>query len=150
MRAVSAESDPVLVRRAARTLAWLGDVVFERDVRFRIARRGDYPVDRLDAMKAEVVRAEAQSELLDVIEPDLDESEADVVRRARNAPVSASSGAKRDVHTYRRATALEALVAYWACGGDDGWRRFTTLVVPPLETMIDRAVRRRSNKPRRG
>lgn len=139
-----------LSRRSARTLAWLGDAVFEQEVRFRIARRGDYPVDRLDAMKAEVVRAEAQAELLAAIEDRLDEDEAGVVRRARNAPVSAAGGAKRDVKTYRMATALEALVAFWAEKDADSWGRFGELLEEPLEKRIDRAVERRSTKPRRG
>jgi ribonuclease-3 family protein len=139
-----------LSRRSARTLAWLGDAVFEREVRFRIASRGDYPVDRLDAMKAEVVRAETQAELLDAIEPRLDEAEADVVQRGRNAQVSASGGAKRDVRTYRRATALEALVAYWATAPEPGWVRFDELLDGPLREAIDRAVQRRSTKLRRG
>ena len=70
--------------RSIRTLAWLGDAEFEREVRLRLARRGDYPTDRLHALKARVVCAEAQAELLAAIEPELDEHEAGVVRRGRN------------------------------------------------------------------
>lgn len=136
--------------RSARTLAWLGDALFEREVRFRLARRGDYSVDRLDAMKAEVVRAETQAELLETIEPHLTEDEADVVARGRNAPVSAGGRAKRDVRTYRRATALEALVAYWATSDPSGSARFDELLGEPLTRAIDRAVERRARKPRRG
>lgn len=106
--------------RSIRTLAWLGDAVFEQDVRRRLVGRGDYPTDRLDAMKAEIVRAEAQAALLAAIEPDLDEDERSVTRRARNARVSGTARTRARVEAYRRATALEALVAHWELGGDPG------------------------------
>jgi rhodanese-related sulfurtransferase len=37
---------PVQGERSVRTLAWLGDAEFEREVRLRVARRGDFPTDR--------------------------------------------------------------------------------------------------------
>ena len=62
-------TDEPLPERSVRTLAWLGDAEFEREVRVRLARRGDFPTDRLHAMKARVVCAEAQAELLATLEP---------------------------------------------------------------------------------
>ena len=47
--------------RSIRTLAWLGDVEFEREVRVRLARRGDFPTHRLHVLKAKIVCAEAHS-----------------------------------------------------------------------------------------
>ncbi|MCY0988436.1 hypothetical protein OV203_14995 [Nannocystis sp. ILAH1] len=123
--------------RSIRTLAWLGDAEFEREVRLRLALRGDYPTDRLHAMKARIVCAEAQAELLAAIEPELDDDEAGVVRRGRNVNLKASGRGVRDVRAYRAATGLEALVAYW-CFGDPAVRgRFEALVVPRLEAAID-------------
>jgi ribonuclease-3 family protein len=123
--------------RSIRTLAWLGDAEFEREVRLRLALRGDYPTDRLHAMKARIVCAEAQAELLAAIEPELDDDEAGVVRRGRNVNLKASGRGVRDVRAYRAATGLEALVAYW-CFGDPAARgRFEALVVPRLEAAID-------------
>jgi ribonuclease-3 family protein len=137
--------------RSIRTLAWLGDAAFEREVRWRIAGRGDYAVDRLDAIKADVVRAEAQADLLTAIEASLTEEELAVAARARNATVSSTPrGAKRDMQTYRRATALEALVAHWALSGEVGTARFAEIVDGPLDAMIDEAVARRAARPRRG
>ncbi len=136
--------------RSIRTLAWLGDAVFEQDVRRRLVGRGDYPTDRLDAMKAEIVRAEAQAALLAAIEPDLDEDERSVTRRARNARVSGTARTRARVEAYRRATALEALVAHWELGGDPGRRRYAELVVPRLEAAIDQAIERRRHRLRRG
>ncbi len=141
-------SDDALLQRSVRTLAWLGDAAYERDVRWRVSGRGDYPVDRLDAIKADVVRAEAQAELLETIEPELTEDEHAVVQRGRNAKTPSLKG-KKDTQTYRSATGFEALVARWALR-EGGWERYEALVVPRLEPMIDVAVARRAKKPRRG
>ena len=104
-------SEEPLPERSVRTLAWLGDAEFEREVRVRLARRGDFPTDRLHAMKTRVVCAEAQAELLATLEPVLDEAEAGVVRRARNLNVKAGGRGVRSARDYRSSTALEALVA---------------------------------------
>jgi ribonuclease-3 family protein len=135
--------------RSARTLAWLGDAEFELEVRVRLVRRGDYPTDRLHAMKARVVCAEAQAELLAQIEPALDEVEAGVVRRARNLSAKPGGRGVRSARDYRAATALEALVAHW-CLATAGRARFDALVVPWLEARIDAAVAAAAQAPRRG
>ncbi len=141
-------SDAGLLQRSIRTLAWLGDVAFERDVRWRVCRRGDYPVDRLDAIKAAIVRAEAQAALLELIDPDLSEDERLIVQRGRNAKTTSLRG-KKDTKSYRSATGFEALVAQWALS-EDAWGRYEALVVPRLEPMIDAAVAQMAKRPRRG
>lgn len=131
--------DSQLRGRSIRTLAWLGDVEFEREVRLRLSRRGDYPTDRLDKLRARLVQAEAQAALLaDLIEAgQLREDELAVVSRARNAPVSRTSG-RRGVREYRAATALEALIAWWLVGGEP--QRFEALIIPAIEAQIDRLL----------
>ena len=131
-----------LRQRSIRTLAWLGDAEFEREVRLRLSRRGDHRTDRLDKLRARLVNAEAQAELLaELIEADaLREDELAVVGRARNTAVRGGgrrsrSGSKRSVRDYRSATALEALVAWWVHGGEA--ERFAALVGPALEARID-------------
>lgn len=141
------ENEPDLRTRSIRTLAWIGDAEFERELRIELARRGDYSTDRLDTARAMVARSEAQAELLDAIDAELTDEERDVIGRARNASISASGRAQRDVKAYRAATALEALVAHWLVG--DGRERFQTVLVPHLHAAIDRAIER-SAKPRRG
>ncbi len=134
--------------RSIRTLAWLGDAAFEREVRWRIAQRGDYPVDRLDAMKAEVVCAPAQAALLEKIDSELDDDERAVVQRGRNADTPSLRG-RKDTQTYRSSTGFEALIARWALR-DGAWLRFETLVGPHLEHAIDQAIAKRARRPRRG
>lgn len=125
--------------RSIRTLSWLGDVEYEREVRWRIARRGDWPTKHLDAARADLVRAEAQAHMLRTIEPELEEEELDVVRRARNAKIGGSGRAHRNVKDYRAASALEALIAHWACDAAMGGR-FDTVVAPRLERAIDEVL----------
>jgi ribonuclease-3 family protein len=137
-----------LAARSVRTLAWLGDAEFEREIRLRIARRGDYPTDRLDAIKARIVRAESQARLLESLEHDLGEEELSVVRRGRNTRPT-SSGRRVKTRAYRAATALEALVAFWKLDGTRGQRRFDRILGPLLEAAIDEALAS-TQKPRRG
>ncbi|MCA9634905.1 MAG: hypothetical protein KC420_02615 [Myxococcales bacterium] len=139
-----------LRQRSIRTLAWLGDVEFEREVRRRLVARGDYPTDRLDALRALVVCAESQAALLETIEPALDEDELGVVRRARNTSPRSSGRSQRNVRAYRAATALEALVAHWFHGREGGEERFAALLVPEIEAAIDAAIARAGARIRRG
>jgi ribonuclease III family protein len=137
--------------RSIRTLAWLGDVEFEREVRYRLARCGDYPTDRLDAMKTRVVRAEAQARLLAEILPGLHPAELELVRRGRNAapPASARSG-RRHAQEYRAATAFEVLVGMWCLDGDPGRARLLEVLDAPLDAAIAQAVAVAAQRPRRG
>jgi ribonuclease-3 family protein len=137
-----------LAARSVRTLAWLGDAEFEREIRLRIARRGDYSTDRLDAIKARIVRAESQARLLEALESSLSEEERSVVRRGRNARPTGSAR-RTKTRAYRSATALEALVALWKLDGARGQRRFDKILGPLLEAAIDDALAN-THKPRRG
>jgi ribonuclease-3 family protein len=106
------------------------------EVRLRLCRRGDYPTDRLDKLRARLVKAEAQAELLaELLEAGcLRADELSVVGRARNAAVN-RTGARRGIREYRAATALEALIAWWIVGGETA--RFEALIIPAIEARID-------------
>jgi ribonuclease-3 family protein len=145
-------SRPLDIRRSSiRTLAWIGDAEWERIIRRRLAGLGDYPVDRLERMRARLARAETQAELLDAILPRLEPEELDVVRRARNARFG-RSGVRSDltIRTYRAASAFEALVGWWACGLTPFEGRFEVLVGGELSTrlaaMQEELARERANE----
>lgn len=93
-------------------LAYLGDSVLEVCVRtYLVKERGLTSSARLNRASLDFVRATAQSEAMDHIEPHLTEAEATVYRRGRNVghtnvPKSAS------VREYRRATGMEALFGH--------------------------------------
>lgn len=97
-------------------LAFYGDSVYEMLVRNRIVAEHQTNAGALHTMAVERVRASYQSEAVNVIKPMLNEDEADILRRGRNAggisiPKSASPS------EYRRATALEALFGYLSLTG---------------------------------
>lgn len=144
------QDSSALLGRSIRTLAWLGDAFFEDEVRMRVALRGDYPIDRLDAIKAAVVRSESQASLLAEIEPELDETEQTFVRRARNTAPPAGARGRRATKDYRAASALEALVALWRLGGDEGRARLNAVLGPRLDVAIDAAVVQHARRLRRG
>lgn len=129
--------DLQLRTRSSRTLAWLGDAEFEREVRLRLSRRGDYPTDRLDKLRARIVNAEAQAALLAelIAAGALRDDELGVVGRARNTKVRGPARGQRSVRDYRAATALEALIAWWLVGGENA--RFEALIVPAIEARIN-------------
>jgi ribonuclease-3 family protein len=128
--------------RSIRTAAWLGDAFFELEIRRRIAARGDWPVARLDRVRAELSRAEAQAELLARIETELTDEEQDVVSRGRNTSVRSGGRVKRDVKAYRAATAFEALVCHWFEQGELGRQRFEDLLESAIDERLDLAFKR--------
>ena len=92
-----------------RNLAHLGDSVYELFIReYTITLTQN--IQKLHKLTVSFVNAEFQANLLDKIEPDLNEKEADIVRRGRNLAVTTS---KRINHkTHRIATAFEALLGF--------------------------------------
>ena len=99
------------------TLAYLGDAVYELVVRTALVEKGNCPVNRLNKMASDLVKASAQSQMAARIESELTEEEAAVYRRGRNthSPTMAKHASMGD---YRRATGVEALVGYLYLKGD--------------------------------
>ncbi|MEM6835684.1 MAG: ribonuclease III domain-containing protein [Cyanobacteria bacterium P01_C01_bin.120] len=89
--------------------AYVGDAVYELFVRTQLLM----PPRQIRTFHREVVdqvRAEQQSHYIEYLKPHLTDAETDILRRARNAV----SGRKvrANLHDYRQATALEALLGY--------------------------------------
>ena len=96
----------------ALTLAYLGDVVYEIEVRKYLIKQGIYKVDDLHKTAVTLVCANTQAEFITLIKGELDPQEESVFRRGRNAkgqhnPKGAS------LYAYKMATGLEALLGYW-------------------------------------
>ncbi|MGN0648130.1 MAG: Mini-ribonuclease 3 [Oscillospiraceae bacterium] len=97
-------------------LAFLGDCIYERQVRERILLEANRPARQLHEAAVARVRAAYQAKASEHILPLLTEEEADIFRRGRNA-----TGMSVPKHAtpadYRKATGLEALFGYWhLCG----------------------------------
>jgi ribonuclease-3 family protein len=106
--------DRMLGRSEARTiplrlLAHLGDAVFDLYVR-ELEILTSISARQLHHKVTAIVRAARQAELLDSLLSTLDETEAEIVRRARN--LKPAGYRKSGQGAYRKATAFEALVGY--------------------------------------
>ena len=93
------------------TLAFIGDCVFDLVIRSVIVCRANRQPNKLHKLKADVVKAQTQSEMAKALMEDMTEEEAAVYKRGRNAH-SFSSAKNASIQDYRRATGLEALVGY--------------------------------------
>ena len=93
------------------TLAYIGDGVYELIIRTILVKKGNCPVNRLHKKASSLVKAGAQSAIMEVIEEKLPPEELSVYRRGRNAhsPTMAKHATMAD---YRRATGFEALMGY--------------------------------------
>ena len=107
------------------TLAYIGDGVYELIIRTILVKNGNCPVNRLHKKASSLVKAGAQSAIMEVIEEELTPEELSVYRRGRNAhsPTMAKHATMAD---YRRATGFEALMGYLYLKED--YTRMLTLV----------------------
>ena len=111
-------------------LAFLGDAVYERFIRERILRHGSVGADKMHREAVRYVKAAAQEQSLRALADVLTETEADVVRRARNHKIT-SKPKNADPVTYKMATAFEALLGYLYLDGQE----------ERLQTVMERAAR---------
>lgn len=93
------------------TLAYIGDDAYDLVIRTYLLGKGNMPVNKLNRMADGLVKAKAQSDMMDIIEPMLDEEEHAVYKRGRNAK-SYTKAKNATVADYRRATGFEALMGY--------------------------------------
>ena len=107
------------------TLAQIGDGVYELIIRTILVKKGNCPVNRLHKKASSLVKAAAQSAIIEKIEEELTQEEHDIYRRGRNAhsPTMAKHATMAD---YRRATGFEALMGYLYLKED--YERMITLV----------------------
>ena len=107
------------------TLAYIGDGVYELVIRTILVKKGNCPVNRLHKKASSLVKAWAQSAIMEVIDEKLTPEELSVYRRGRNAhsPTMAKHATMAD---YRRATGFEALMGYLYLKED--YTRMLTLI----------------------
>ncbi len=92
-------------------LAHIGDGVYELIVRSVVDTVRNRQINKIHKEDVKYVKAEAQSRMIQALEPDLTEEELSVYRRGKNAHTNTfpKNGTKADYH---RATGFEALVGY--------------------------------------
>lgn len=119
------------------TLAWIGDAVYELELRLALAKQTEAPAGTLNRQAIEMVSARGQSGLLEILlrENDpaqLNEAERALLQRARNYH-SRSMPKGADQADYRAATALEALLGAHMLAGNT--ERVAELIRAALEAM---------------
>ncbi len=100
-----------VARLPARTLAYIGDGVYELGLRMNHVRKGIDGAGRLHDSLVELVSSTAQARVFELIFPELPEVDQELVKNWRNTktPARYGSGTRAE---YARATALEAWVGY--------------------------------------
>ena len=93
------------------TLAYIGDAVYDLLIRTEVVSNGNCQVNKYHRQVSQIVKAEAQAELMHKLLDELTEEERDIYHRGRNAN-SYTKAKNATVADYRRATGFEALMGY--------------------------------------
>ena len=104
-------------RYSAKSLAYIGDAVFELLVRGHLLKNGGATAGEMTVSAAKLVRAKTQSDMYHKLAPVLTDDELAALKRGRNVytrlrPKNAS------VSEYRHATGVEALFGYLYVKGE--------------------------------
>lgn len=92
-------------------LAYIGDAVYDLLIRTEIVAKGNWQVNKYHRQVSEIVKAQAQSQLIQSLMEELTEEERDVYHRGRNAN-SYTKAKNASMGDYHRATGFEALIGY--------------------------------------
>lgn len=112
-------------------MAYLGDTLHDLYVRSMLVSR-KMSVGAMHKQAVRMVSAAAQARMLEAIEPELTEQEADITRRGRNAQAKHAAPKHADPVDYAHATGLEALWGYL----------YVTKQTDRLDTLIRLAIMR--------
>ena len=93
------------------TLAYIGDGIFDIVIRSVVVARGNSRANDLHKRTSEIVKAHTQALMIEALEGELTEEEADIYRRGRNAK-SGTMAKNASMSDYRKATGFEALMGY--------------------------------------
>lgn len=93
------------------TLAYIGDAIYELVIRTILVEKGNTQVNKLHQRASKLVKASAQSAIIEKLKPYLTEEEMGVFKRGRNAK-SFTMAKNASMSDYRRATGFEALMGY--------------------------------------
>ena len=97
-------------------MAYVGDTVHDLYVRSMLISRG-MTVGAMHKQAVRMVSAFAQARMLEALEQELTEAEADIARRGRNSQAKHAAPKHADPADYAHATGLEALWGYLYLSG---------------------------------
>lgn len=94
-----------------KTLAYIGDVVYELYIRKYVISNSHAQVNKLHKKTIQYVSAKAQAHIIEVLDDEFTLEEKDIIPRGRNATAN-TVPKNTDVITYKIATGFEALIGY--------------------------------------
>lgn len=124
MKDASAKSYSPLV------LAYIGDGIYDLVIRTVVVNRGNTQANKLHKKTSSLVKAAAQSAMVDGLLEIFTEEEMAVYKRGRNAK-SATMAKNATMKDYRKATGFEALMGYLYL--DNQWERMVYLMKEGLQ-----------------
>ena len=114
-------------------LAYLGDSVWETIIRYELLHR-KLNVHHLHERCVKYVNAGAQAEMISELSPVLNEREAEIVRRGRNAHPKHTVPRNQQPENYAASTGFEALIGYLYLTGQDDRISFITRIIKEQES----------------
>lgn len=93
------------------TLAYIGDAIYDLLIRTLLVEKGNTQVNKLHKRASSLVKAEKQSQMVEILEPHFTKDEQQIYKRGRNAK-SFTSAKNASMADYRRATGFEAVMGY--------------------------------------
>lgn len=108
------------------TLAYIGDAIYDLIIRTILVEQGNSQVNKLHKRASTMVKASAQSSMMEHLMELLTEEEAAVYKRGRNAK-SVTMAKNATMSDYRRATGFEALMGYLYL--TEQWKRMLDLKI---------------------
>lgn len=111
-------SESVLKTLSPTALSFIGDSVYELQIRLRTLEKGNRRAAKLNSEKVSKVNAKAQAEMMEKISVLLTEEEKSVYRRGKNAK-QRSTAKNQSIADYHKASGFEALMGYLYLKGED-------------------------------
>ena len=126
-RTILSEKDTSLMN--ALQIAYIGDAVWEIVVRnYLIGKRLN--VHHMHRSCVEYVNAAAQASFLEMILPETDEREQEIIRRGRNAHARHPAPKNQELGDYSAATGFEALIGFlYITGREDRILQFAGMII---------------------
>ncbi len=113
-----------------KTLAYIGDVVYELYIREHVISNSCEQVNKLHKKTIKYVSAKAQARIVAAMDNELSDEEKDIIRRGRNAEAN-TVPKNTDVVTYKIATGFESLIGFL----------YLEKRIERLEYIIDRSIK---------
>lgn len=118
---------------SVRTYAYIGDAVYELFAREKTVKITENPA-KLHKATSSIVNAQFHADLLEYIQDFLTDSEKEIIRRARNLPVTTARRINQTTH--RLSTAFEALIGYLHITDKDRLELLLTYIEPIIKKKL--------------